>query len=133
MYVTATHAKRGTTVEAEAKATEDLLGLAGGEMDLTKFGSMMPHKATSGLPHGQNSKYERFRNLGPVPDGTYYVNLFDVKTEVYQRKDKDGGTVTDMKPAWGLQTVPHTVTVDGKQQDVWGPPGFANWDRIGYS
>ncbi len=73
-------------------------------------------KATSGMPGYQHPSNHCMKDRGPVPEGQYYIPLF----EGGYAKD-DGGGICQLKPSWQLQKIPRGIHA-GECEPYW-----ANW------
>ena len=64
------------------------------------------YNATSGLPNYQNANYQNLPNKGPIPAGTYNINL-SLNYERYAEVYDDTG---ELKSGQGIQRIPESYT-----------------------
>jgi len=78
------------------------------------------YDATSGLPGYQNSKYQGKEDAGPIPEGTYKINLKPDPNREAKVDPKTG----ELKPGTGIEQIPDVgYTSDGQ---AWEYPGWGD-------
>jgi hypothetical protein len=86
-------------VEEPSKSTVVDLEYDGQQLRWTDIGTF---KATSGMPKGQSTDLQCATDLGPIPNGFYYLIL---KESVIPARD-DGSGVCNLGPGWYLERIP---------------------------